>query len=390
MLPAGVQLPDRVTNVRSVRVRHHLTTPIRFGNWVMTHRDFVLVRVDVAGAPSGFAYGLTRDGPVSEIVRATVGPAYLRQAALDPGTLFEQALWTNHAVHAAGIGMRALSLVDLATWDALARCKAVSLTRLLGGQPTSMPVTAIVGYPPDTSPSEVRDQVSDLLARGWRRFKLPIAPDLDATEARLRAARSAAPDSWIGLDINMALHTVSSVCGLEERVRDLQLGWLEDVVPPGSVDMVRRIRAASVTPIAMGDEQGGSYHPEALLAGAAIDVLRVDATTNGGVSRMPSIVEQARRAGVAISPHMFPHVHSRLLPGIGATEVPIEWGLPATGVHPWDDSLEQPQVADGMMLPLDDAPGLGRLINLVWLGNQEVHDPDGVLTDLPPDVLVAS
>ena len=388
MEPVSLELPDRVSSIRSARVRHHLTTPIQYGNWVMTHRDFVLVRVDIGGTLSGFAYGLTRDGPVSEIVQATVGPAYLRQAARDPKTLFEQALWTNHAVHAAGIGMRALSLVDIATWDALARHHAVSLTRLLGGQPTRMPVTAIVGYPNDTSPSEVREQVGNLLSSGWRRFKLPIAPDLDATEARLRAARSAAPDAWIGLDINMALHSASSVCAFEERVRDLQLGWLEDVVPPGSADLVRSIRSASVTPIAMGDEQGGSYHPEALLAASAIDVLRVDATTNGGVSRMPSILEQARRAGVAIAPHMFPHVHSRLLPGIGAVGVPIEWGLPGTGVHPWDDFLEQPQVEDGLMLPLEDSPGLGRLVNLEWLADQEVHDPDGVLTALPPDVLV--
>jgi DNA polymerase len=36
----------------------------------------------------------------------------------------------------------------------------------------------------------------------------------------------------------------------------------------------------------MGDEQGGSYHPQALLRFDAVDVNRVDATTNGGITRL--------------------------------------------------------------------------------------------------------
>ena len=70
---------------------------------------------------------------------------------------------------------------------------------------------------------------------------------------------------------------------------------------------MRSARDGVSSPVAMGDEQGGSYHPQALLDAGAVDVLRIDATTNGGVTRFAAVLAQAEKAGVAVSPHMFPH-----------------------------------------------------------------------------------
>ncbi len=222
-----------------------------------------------------------------------------------------------------------------------------------------MRATAIVGYPPTISPDETAAQVRSLWGDGWRRFKVPISPSLELSLERLEAVRGAAPEGWVGFDLNMVLHSAQDVLDFEKRARHLRLGWIEDVVPPGDAAMVAAVRAGSTTPVAMGDEQGGSYHPEALLALDAVDVLRVDATTNGGVTKLREIVRRAAGKGVAVSPHMFPHVHSRLMAVI-APEAPIEWGIPGTGVHPMDDSLEQPVVRDGYMLPLADAAGVWR------------------------------
>lgn len=370
-----------VTAVRTVTVKCRLDTPIYYGNWVMRHREFALVRVDSESGLAGFAYCLTRDGPIADIVGRTISPAYLGASACDPQTPFYRALWANHAVHAAGIGMRALSVVDLAAWDLAAKEAGQSITRFLGGQPRSMPATAIAGYPPTMEPDRVVAQVNKLWGDGWRRFKLPISPTTALSVRRLEAVREALPQAWLGFDINMVMRTADDVLEFERRVRHLALGWIEDVVPPGDAGLVARIRKASGTPVAMGDEQGGSYHPEALLEMGSLDVLRVDATTNGGLTRIRDIVRRATDKGVRISPHMFPHVHSRIMAAL-APDVPIEWGVPGTGVHPMDDPLDQPQVIDGQMQPLPERPGFGDLVNLAWLATQETVDPDGAMDDL--------
>jgi L-alanine-DL-glutamate epimerase-like enolase superfamily enzyme len=372
---------DRVARVRTVTIKHMLATPILYGEWVMRHREFALVRVDAESGLSGFGYCLTRDGPIAEIVSRSIAPVYVGSPVGDPEEVFYRALWTNHAVHAAGIGMRALSVVDIAAWDLAAKASGQSIARFLGGELRPMKATAIVGYPPTISPDETARQVRSLWEAGWRRFKVPISPSLDLSVARLEAVRDAVPEGWVGFDINMVLHRAEEVLAFEERVRGLHLGWIEDVVPPGDAAMVAAVRRGSGTPVAMGDEQGGSYHPEALLALDAVDVLRVDATTNGGVTRLREIVRRARDKGVAVSPHMFPHVHSRVMAALGF-DVPIEWGIPGTGVHPMDDCLDQPVVRDGNMAPLADGLGFGVLVDPDWVGSQVVSDPDGALADL--------
>ena len=373
---------DTIVSVRVATVLHELEVPIVFGSWVMRHREFALVRIDAESGLRGFAYCLTRDGPLAALVGRTIAPAYRGRPVDDPSGAFHAALWSNNAVHAAGLGMRALSVVDIAAWDLAAKAAGRNMTEFLGGKRAPMPVTGIVGYPPSISPAATVDQIAGLWAQGWRRFKLPIAPTPDASVARLQAAREAFPDAWLGIDNNFFSKTAADAIAFGRRLDGLDIGWFEDIVPPGDAGMVAEIRAAIETPVAMGDEQGGSYHPEALLRAEAVDVLRVDATTNGGITRLRPIVARAIAAGVRVAPHMFPHVHSQVLCAFGRHEVPIEWGIPGTGVHPMDDSLLQPVVHDGLMDPLPDLPGLGTMVDPAWIATQRVDDPDGVLDDL--------
>ncbi len=373
---------DRITSVRVVTVLHKLETAITFGTWVMRHREFALVGIDSESGLRGFAYCLTRDGPLAALVARTIAPLYVSRSVDDPSGAFHGALWANNAVHAAGLGMRAMSVVDVAAWDLAAKSAGRNMTEFLGGKRVAMPVTGIVGYPPSISPAATVDQIAELWTRGWRRFKLPIAPTPDGSIARLRAAREAFPDAWLGVDNNFFSKTAVDAIAFGRRLDGLELGWFEDIVPPGDAGMVAEVRAAIETPVAMGDEQGGSYHPEALLAANAIDVLRVDATTNGGITRLRPIVGRAVAAGVRVAPHMFPHIHSQVLAGLGQTDAPIEWGVPGTGVHPMDDSLAQPVVRDGLMDPLSDSPGLGVLVDPAWIATQQISDPDGLLEDL--------
>jgi len=66
--------------------------------------------------------------------------------------------------------------------------------------------------------------------------------------------------------------------------------------------------------------------------------------------------------------------------GWGFTDVPIEWGVPWTGVDPYADSLAQPiLVADGRMRPLAREAGFGVLLNRDWALAEPHHDPDHIL-----------
>lgn len=371
-----------IRDVRVATVRAPLPAPVSFGAWHMTHREFAVVRVDVAGGPPGWAFSLTRDGAVAAQLRATVAPVYRGGNVADRQQLFHRALRANQASHSSGVGLRALSLVDLALWDAAARLEDRTIADLLGGSTSRMPATVIVGYPPGLmGADETEAQVSRLMGEGWRRFKLPVASDRAASLERLRAARRAAPAEWIGCDGAWTFSTVDEADQFLRDAEDVGLGWFEDMFAPGDAEMVADLHRRTTVRIAMGDDQGGSYYPDALLQLQAVDVVRVDLTCMGGITGTRAVVDRCNQEGVAVAPHMFAHVHSQVLSAWGVEGAPIEWGDRWTGVDPYADSLRQPVLGeDGYMEPLQAAPGFGELVNFEWVAEQETDDPSGILT----------
>jgi L-alanine-DL-glutamate epimerase-like enolase superfamily enzyme len=375
--------PETIAELSVLTARAQLPEVIHFGDWVMRHREFALVRLRGASGAEGFGFTLTREGPVAAAIRQAVAHHYVGASigsTDDVEALFRRCQGANLGALASGVGLRGLSIVDLAAYDLLGKASGMSVARLLGGTPRSLPVTAIIGYPPGRmGPDEVRAQVESLRASGWRRFKIPIALPLEYGASRLLAAREAAgADAWLGMDGAWVFRAVDDALVFLDQVADAGLGWFEDVFPPGDAALVAELRERSNVPIAMGDEQGGSYYPEALLAANAVDVVRLDLTCMGGLTCARTLIDACDRAGTAYAPHMFAHVHSRVFGALGA-DVPIEWGVPGTGVDQYSDSLEQPVVREGMMDAPPEAPGFGELVNRDWLAEQDVDDPDRLL-----------
>jgi L-alanine-DL-glutamate epimerase-like enolase superfamily enzyme len=380
-------VPETIRELHVATVRAALAAPIVFGDWVMKHREFALVRVRAESGLEGFGFTLTREGPVAAAIRQAISHHYVGatvSSSADAADVFYRCQGANLGALAAGTGLRGLSIVDLAVHDLLARSAGVPIASYLGGERRSMPATAIIGYPPAVTPPDVvREQVAELRAAGWTRYKIPIALPFEYGRDRLLAAREAAGDeAWVGMDAAWIFRRVDDAAAFLDTVGAARLGCFEDVFPPGDAAIVAALRARSGdVPISMGDEQGGSYYPEALLAQRAVDIVRIDLTCMGGITRARPMIEQCQRAGTAFTPHMFAHVHSQVFGALGH-DVPIEWGVPGTGVDQFADSLARPVIHEGRMEPLPEAPGFGTLVNPAWIASEDVDDPDGLVRSL--------
>lgn len=374
------QSKAKVKDIRTAIIKARIPEPIVFGDWVIKSREYIVVCVTLDTGTQGWAFTLTRDGAVSEQISKTLASIYRNTLIEEREKTFDAAQKSNWASHASGIGLRALSVVDLAMWDAAARDQNISISKLLNGPRISMPVTAIVGYPPGKIGSaEIFEQVSQLYKTGWKRFKAPVFTSKTLTIERLHAMRKAAPDAWIGCDAAWTYKSVEDALGFLEGLEGINLGWFEDIFSPGDAKIVAKLRKLTSIPIAMGDEQGGLYYPEALLNEEAVDVVRIDLTCMGGITGGRKIVESCLRAKVNFAPHMFAHIHSQVFSAWGFSQVPIEWGVPWTGVDPYADSLRQPIIqGNGTMLPLDEEPGFGQLVNIEWIRSQPHEDPHGI------------
>jgi len=370
-----------ITDVSVATIQGQLPAPVIFGDWVMKQREFVVVRLRTTSGHEGWAFTLTRDGAAAEQIRKTIAQVYIGTELGDREKTYRIAKGRTYGSHSAGIGLRALSLVDLAAWDAAAKMADRSIAEFLGGKAAPMPATAIVGYPPALMPPEkIGDQVRGLYAEGWRRFKAPMGVTLAESEARLRAARVAAPDAWLGTDLVWMFAEVDQAADYADRIADLDMGCIEDIFPPGNAGKLARLRKRVKMPIWQGDEQGGSYYPEALILAESVDRVRVDLTCMGGITGGRAIIDECLAANVDFGPHMFAHVHSQVFSAWGFDDKPVEWGVPWTGVDPYADSLVQPEIVEGgLMKALPSKPGFGNMLNRDWALSQPHHDPDHLL-----------
>ncbi|MBN9072955.1 MAG: hypothetical protein J0H34_15460 [Rhizobiales bacterium] len=373
--------PVTIVDVSVATIQAQLPAPVVFGDWVMKMREFATVRIRTSSGHEGWAFTLTRDGAVAEQIRKSIAPVYVGTDIADRERTFRITKGRTYGSHSAGVGLRALSIVDLAAWDAAARIADKSIAEFLGGTAKPMPATCIIGYPPALMPPQkVGEQVRDFYADGWRRFKAPMGVNLDESEARLRAARHNAPDAWLGTDLVWMFPDVDSAAAYANRIGDLDIGCIEDIFPPGNARKLAELRKRVPMPIWQGDEQGGSYYPEALIMAGSVDRVRVDLTCMGGITGGRAVIDECLAAGVDFGPHMFPHTHSQVFSAWGFDDKPIEWGVPWTGVHPYDDALAQPEIIErGLMKPLPQGPGFGKMIDKAWCLSQPHQDPDNIL-----------
>jgi L-alanine-DL-glutamate epimerase-like enolase superfamily enzyme len=119
------------------------------------------------------------------------------------------------------------------------------------------------------------------------------------------------------------------------------------------------------TPIAAGDEVTQETTITRLVESRAVDVLRLDATTVGGVSEFAALRARASRAGYTVSPHAYPEIHRHLVfawQGVEPIEV-FEARSPTWGVHHFlGPSIDLKAGKTMVEAPTD--PGLG--IEVDW------------------------
>ena len=162
--------------------------------------------------------------------------------------------------------------------------------------PVRLPATAIVGYPP-----------SHRTRRGRRPGRRAVGRRLAALQSadrprprRLRRAAAGGPARRA-----RRMGRLRRQHGVPHRRRRRPLRRPRRR-PPARLDRgpraARAMRRSS--PSAEGrprprwrwaTNKGGSYHPQALLSHDAVDVLRIDLTTNGGITGMPRVLDQARQ-----------------------------------------------------------------------------------------------
>jgi mandelate racemase len=270
-----------------------------------------------------------------------------------PFDAYRRGVGSLHLVGREGVTLIAVSGLDMAAWDALARAAGLPLAVYLGGTVGPVPAYNSNGLWP-TAPDALGAEAAALVAEsGFTALKIRQGREwLSDDLAAVAAAREAAgPDVKLMVDFNQGLSLGDALVRCH-ALDDQGLYWLEEPIAydniPGYAQLTRELK----TPVQLGEN---FYGPrplyEALLAGAG-DYFMPDLMRIGGVTGWLPAAAVAGAAGIPVSTHLYPEVAAHLM-RVTETVHWLEWQDWAYPV------LAEPfQLKDGHLL-VPDKPGLG-------------------------------
>jgi mandelate racemase len=276
-----------------------------------------------------------------------------RGRRIAPTELFDAGRKSLHFVGYEGLSMIAVSGLDMAAWDALAKAADVPLCVLLGGTAGAVPAYNSNGLWL-SEPAAVVDEAAALCAEGdFKALKLRlgrerVSDDLAAIEG---VWASVGEDVRLMVDFNQSLSLDEALkrCHL---IDNLGLTWIEEPILYDNLEGCSRLAAELKTPLQIGENFYGPRDLYKALQMRACDLVMPDFMRIGGVTGWLRAVPIAAAAGIPVSTHLYPEVAAHVMRVTDGAHW-LEW-------QNWADPiLQTPFEVKGGELIVPARPGLG-------------------------------
>ncbi len=214
-----------------------------------------------------------------------------------------------------GLGAMALSAVDVALWDLLARHLDVPLAVAIGALRREVPVYGSGGFCSYTD-DELAGQLAGWVAAGIPRVKMKVGREPERDLERVERAREAiGPETELFVDANGAL-TRRQALRLADAWAALGVTWFEEPVSSNDLGGLRflRDRGPAGMEIVAG-EYAYTLDDFARLA-RVVDCLQADVTRCGGISGLLAAGVVAEAHELDLSGHCAPSIHAHALCGV--------------------------------------------------------------------------
>lgn len=268
----------------------------------------VLARASGGGRSGlGFTYS---HAAAAGLIETRLAAAVEGLSAMSPQAAWEAMRHSLRNIGARGVGMHAVSAVDLALWDLKAKLLEVPLARLLGMRREAVEAYGSGGFT-SYSEAEVVEQLGGWVSAGLRRVKMKIGRDPERDLSRVAAVRAAlGDDAGLMVDANGAFAPQPALA-MGTALAELGVAWFEEPVEGDDVASLRLLRERLPPPVelAAGEycDTPDSFRP--LVFPPAVHVLQADATRCGGVTGFLLAAGLCESEHVPLSAHTSPAMH---------------------------------------------------------------------------------
>jgi L-alanine-DL-glutamate epimerase-like enolase superfamily enzyme len=281
--------------------------------------ELIAVRVRDADGIEGLGYTYTvgtGGGAIHDLIARDLAPAVAGADETRIEALWQKLWWLVHYVGRGGLAVHAISAIDTALWDLMARRRGLPLWRLLGGYDPH--VLAYAGgidlqFPLD----RLLRQTEDNLAKGVRAIKMKVgrhrlAEDID----RVKAMRELlGPEVALMVDANMRWSADQAIRAARAFAA-YDVYWLEEPTIPDDVQGHARIVREGGLPVAAGENLHSLHEFQALIAAGGVSFPEPDLSNCGGVSVWMKVARLAEAANLPVTSHGVHDLHVHLLAAV--------------------------------------------------------------------------
>lgn len=305
----------------------------------------------VIGCTYLFCYTKSAMPAIAAVVKEIDG--LLHDDEVEPGVIGRKLEKRYTLLGIRGVVRMALSAVDVACWDALAREAGKPLASLLGGQPISLQAYNSNGLGLIGAAAAADEAEQLLMSGGLRAVKLRLGyhtmkEDVDVT----RAVRKRLPDDVkLMVDINQAWDVTEAITrgkALEQE----GIYWYEEAIRHDNYAGYGRIAKELQVPVQIGENFSGPEAVAEALRADACDYIMPDVMRIGGVTGWVAAASMASVAGIAVSSHLHPEISAQLL-SVSQTQHWLEY---VDWINP---IVKAPLRIEGGVVETSEEPGCG-------------------------------
>ena len=308
-------------------------------------------------------------------------PLLIGQDPWDIEFLWQHMYRKTMAFGRKGIGIVAISAIDIALWDLLGKSAKQPVYRLLGGRTKPrIPVYASRLYA--TELGALSTEATRYKNEGYKAMKLrfgwgPVdgAAGMQRNLELVRTVREA-----VGNDIDVMADaymgwTLDYAKRMLPLLEPFQLRWLEEPVIPDDIQGYAELKSYGRIPIAGGEHEFNLYGFRDLLEARAVDYIQFDTNRVGGITQARKIAALAEAYSVPVIPHAGQMHNYHIV--MASLNSPMAEYFPMVDVEVgnelfWYLFAGEPKAKDGFINLNDDVPGLGLSIDESKLQDFEV------------------
>ena len=271
-----------------------------------------------------------------------------------------------------GIGMVAISAVDIALWDLLGKDAKQPVYRLLGGRTKErIPVYAsrLYSMPLDELAAEAKRYQN----QGYKAMKLRFGwgptDGAEGMQRNLDLVRTVRDTVGNGVDIMADAYmgwTLDYAKRMLPLLEPFHLRWLEEAVIPDDIHGYAELKSYGRIPIAGGEHEFTIYGFRELLEAHAVDYIQFDTNRVGGISQARKICALAESHSVPVIPHAGQMHNYHVV--MASLNSPMAEYFPIVDVEVgnelfWYIFKGEPQARDGFIDLDENVPGLGLTVD---------------------------